>query len=330
MSNGARLAAAEQVQSDRRRMFGFSGGTPFMIMDAKKSGLDCNPIEGGRLLMFAPGKDGYLGGYDPIKKRYPKMYVDMMPSDYASMVDRKFHTNEDFGFRLLPMLTGLEYSNVRRVDEKGQTVYDYHDQADAYFNVVHPTLAECSYGLNKKVQLNDPEIGEGELVFQVCPTCQLALLESEETSKRIFNASTVLESKILLELREALIDAYRAALNHVDRKHQAVLSDIARKMTGTQNGRNTLNTIDRIHLKMMHRTENAKNDGQLDMMRAIVQEVASAVRPTAIAASEAPSGVTITAEEAAEYEAYKMRRDNMAKARAAKEKNNESNSESGQ
>ena len=325
MSNGSRLASAEQVVTDRRRRFGFSGGVPNMLMDAKKSGLDCNPIEGGRLLMFVPGKDGYLGGYDPVKKRYPKLYVDMMPADYASLVDRQFHTNEDFGFRLLPMLTALEYTNEKRMTENG-AVYDYHDQADAYFNVVHPSLASCPYGLNTKIQTCDPEVGEGELVFQVCPTCQLVLLESQETSDRIFNASQTLDSKILLELREALIGAYKAALNHVERKNQMIMSDIARKMTGTQHGRNTLNAIDRIHLKMMHRTENVKNDNQLDMVRALAQEMTAAMRSPVVAE---PVGTVLSPEEVAEYEAYKMRKANMAKAREAKGKQDESNTEVG-
>lgn len=296
-----------------------------MLMDAKKSGLDCNPIEGGRLLMFVPGKDGYLGGYDSVKKRYPKLYVDMMPADYASLVDRQFHTNEDFGFRLLPMLTALEYTNEKRMTENG-AVYDYHDQADAYFNVVHPLLASCPYGLNTKIQTCDPEVGEGELVFQVCPTCQLALLESQETSDRIFNASQTLDSKILLELREALIGAYKAALNHVERKNQMVMSDIARKMTGTQHGRNTLNAIDRIHLKMMHRTENAQANTQIEMMRELGREIAGSLRSPAVVE---PVGTVLSPEEVAEYEAYKMRKANMAKAREAKGKQDESNTEVG-
>lgn len=287
-----------------------------MVMDAKKSGLDCNPIEGGRLLMFAPGKDGYLGGYDPIKKRYPKIYVDITPSDYASLVDRRFRTNEDFGFRLLPMLTDLPYSNIRKTNERGETVYEYHDEAEDYFNVVHPpNFAVCPYGLNQKVQLNDPEVGEGELAFQVCPTCQLEMLQSEATSERIFAASERMDSNKLLLLRNALIEAYKAALNHVERKHQMILSDIARKMTGTQHGRNTLNTIDRIHLKMMHRSETAQGE-QVDVVRTLAQEMAAAMKAVAT-----PAAPTLSAEELAEYEAYKARKAQMAKAREAKGKN---------
>ncbi len=329
-----KLQSSETVVRDRTRVFGYSGGAPGMVMDAKKSNLDCNPIEGGRLLLFAPGKDGYLGGIDA-KGKFRQLYVDIMPSDYAKLVNDKFHLRDDVGFRLLSMLTPLPYKawSDQIVGENGaiQVVPKYEDEAETYFNIVSPPLTNpCPFGLNQKVAHHNPEVGTGELVYQACPTCRLAELESEACSKRIYEASERLDSKILLQLRETLIEANKATLTHVEAKSTMVLADIARTIAGGNGFRTGMNTIDRIHLKMMHKEENAQSNTQLDMMRTFAQEMASAVRQTNAATAPAAQveGVTITPEEHAEYEAYKARKANMQKAREAKGVKDESNTDS--
>jgi len=287
-----------------------------MAMDAAKSGLDCNPIKGGQLLLFTynPKASGYIGGgVDMFTGERKKQYTPLYPTDYQLLVDRAFHTNDDLGYRNLEMLTAvpLQISDT-----------EYNDDADKYFAVVHPRLADCPYGLNQAVQLSDPEVGDSTPVYQHCPTCQLKDLKSDACSQRIYAASSELDSAILADLRAELITANEAALRHVERKAEMVRSDIARKMTGTQAGRNVLNTIDYIHLKMMHKEVNA--DSSTDSMRVLAQEMAAAIRGVAPAVPAVPDGAKVLSpEEAAEYEAYQARKANMAKARAAKEVSND-------
>jgi len=319
------LQSSETVIRDRTRVFGYTGGAPGLTMDAKKSNLDCNPIEGGRLLMFPPGKDGYLGGLDA-KGKFKQVYVDLMPTDYANLVDRKFHLTDDMGFRVLSMLTKLPYKVwVDEVD--GQKIPRYDDEADKYFAVVHPALTACPYGLNQKMAHHNPEVGTGALIFTHCPTCRLADLKSEMCSKRIYDASSTLDSEILLKLRETLIEANEATITHVTSKSTMVLADVARTIAGGVGFRTGLNTVDRIHLKMLHKEENQQANTQLEMMKTLATEIATSMK--GIAQPVAAEGVTITAEEAAEYEAYKMRKANMQKAREAKGKQDESNTEIG-
>lgn len=303
-----RVKSTQSVVQDRTRRLGYSGGVPNLVMDSKKSGLDCNPILGGQLLLFLPGKDGYLGGWDDMRGGYKRLYVDIMPGAYQFVVNKRFHTNEDFGYRNLDMLTNLKTEFVG--DE-------YFDEAFDYFNIVHKKGIKCPYHLNQPVQLSDPEVGESTPVYQHCPTCQLADLESEACSERIYKVSDKFNSAILMQLRDELIVANKAALRHVESKRQMILSDIARKMTGTQPGRNTLNTIDRIHLKMMHKEENQQTNTATDMIKTLAQEMAVAMAGTKV---ETP---TLSAEELAEYEAYKKRKEQMAKAREAKTKVND-------
>jgi len=337
------------VPADLRRRFGYSAGVPNLTMDGKKSGLKCNPIDGGVLLPFYAGKDGYKGGLRP-DGSFQQAYLDILPQDYAARVNQLFRVNADLGYRNLEMLTDLPYEMPpakpvlpRAVDDRSRrqdghelaeynkrmnayyetyndSWYKANDFAYAYFNVVHPTFTQCEFGLNQKIQLRDPGVQPGELFYQHCPTCRLAHLKSDACAESIYQASTTMDSKILADLRDYLVDANEAALRFVEANQAMVAGDISRRMTGSDNGRANLNGIDRIQLKMMHRTENAQLNAQTDMVRTLAQEMAAAFRgsqPTTEAVTEAP---TLTPEEIAEYHAYKARKDQMAKAREAKNK----------
>jgi len=270
------LIGSEKVVQDRTRIFGYSAGTPGMLMDAKKSNLDCNPIEGGRLLMFSAGKDSYLGGTNP-NGSFKQVHVDLMPSEYAKAVNDRFRMNDDTGFRLLPMLTSLNY---RVWVEDGKPMYQ--DDADAYFQVVHPPLtAPCPFGLNQAIPHHNPEVGSGSHIYTPCATCRLAELQSEACSERIYNASTTLDSAILLKLRETLIESNQAAIKYMEAKSSIVHAEIATALAGGGGIRRSLNTVDRIHLRQLHKEENAQTNTQLDAMKTFAQEMASAVRGVA-------------------------------------------------
>lgn len=334
---------ATQV-NDRTRRFGYSGGVPNLLMDAKKSGLDCNPIEGGRLLLFLQGKDGFIqAGHDGngnIRKAYHTNY----PIDYLNNVGRAFHLTNDMGFRPLEMLTKLPYEtppappvkaptsaeatnnpfSVIQYEEKikgynetynEQWIRD-HDEAYAYFDVVHPALNECSFGLNKPVQLTDPGVGASTLVMQVCPTCRLADLRSEACEQRIYEASQHLDSEVLMQLRTALIAACEAAILHASNKLEEVESEIQGRRSGEMAGRTRYNVIDRILMKMLHREERKETNVVEQLAGALAN--AAGVNQQKVAPAIPEGGKVMTAEEVAEYEAYKARKENLAKARAAK------------
>lgn len=291
-----RMQTAEQANvNDRTRCFGYTGGVPHLKMDAKKSGLDCNPIIGGKLLLFLPTKGSYLGGLDVQKGVFPRIHYETMPSAHATVVNRMFHSQEDFGYRNLPMLTKLRYD----VTSEG-----YRDDADDYFAIVHPFIANCPYGLNQAVQMEDPEIGDSQSVWQFCPTCQLMELQSEACEQRIYQASSVMDSAILADLRATVIEACEASVRHVSRKSQMIFSDMAKKMTGAQPGRNVLNTIDRVHLQMLHKTEPKGSDNMAEIMGAFV----SALKEAGMGPQSQPvqpQGVVLTGEEFAAYEKFK-------------------------
>ena len=349
------------VPADLRRRFGYSAGVPNLTIDGKKSGLKCNPIDGGVLLPFYAGKDGYKGGLKP-DGSYQQVYVDILPAEYAYRVDKLFHQNIDAGYRNLEMLTDLPYEmppprpslprvvdgNTRRQDgyelsEHNKRMNAYHelyndewykqnDLAYAYFNVVHPVLTSCEFGLNQRVQLNDPGVQPGELFYQHCPSCRLAHLRSDACAEAIYTASVAMDSKILADLRSVLISANEAALSFIQAQQAMVAGDIANRMTGSANGRSNLNAIDRIHLKMLHKTESAQVNTQTEMVRTLAQEMAAAFRSSAPIVAEAPvaeapveATPTLTPEEIAEYHAYKARKEQMAKAREAKNKTEENN-----
>jgi len=324
-----KLQNSEVIVRDRTRVFGYTGGAPGLLMDAKKSSLDCNPIEGGRLLLFSPGKDGYLGGLD-VKGKFKQAYVDIMPTDYANLVDRRFHLTDDMGFRMLPMLTKLPYK-VWTETVDGKNVPRYEDEANKYFDVVHPELAPCPFGLNTKLAHHNPEVGTGKLIFTHCPTCRLADLKSDACSERIYQASETLDSAILLELRRVLIEANEATITHITSKSTMVQADIARTIAGGTGFRTGMNAVDRIHLRQLHKEENQQSNTQLDAMKTLAQEMAAAMKSVqAPAVVEAPvqEGVTLTPDEAAEFAAYKAKKELMAKARAAKGGKDESSTNS--
>lgn len=211
--------------------------------------------------------------------------------------------------------------------------YRANDLAYHYFSVVHPDSSTCPFGLNQKTQINDPGGVQGELFYMHCPTCRLAELKSEECSSRIYDASSELDSNILAQLRTTLIDANQNALTYAESSVAMVMADVSRRMTGSDNGRAGLNTIDRMHLKMQHKDENVGANAQSDMMRTFAQEVGAAIRSNtaqAVAPVVESNAITITAEEKAEYDTYVARKAQMAKAREAKEKKDDSNTETGQ
>lgn len=265
----ARYAASRQGRLDpSRRQFVYSGGMPHLVADGL--GTSSNPIQGGSAVSVYP-----IGGTIPVRDSMTgdikEARWEENPRDLVTGITRKFQTTEDFGVRALSMLTDLPYS----VDAASGSLVDL---AYGYFDVVHQMpKTPCSYGLNRPVQLTDPEVGASELSFQHCPTCQLAELLSDACSQRIADAVEGMgfDVEILSDLREVLIEANRAAIARAERSTAMVAADIKNRATGSQNGRTKFNTIDAVMFKMQHR-DMPEAEAGLNMER-LASVVASAV-----------------------------------------------------
>lgn len=318
--------------NDRTRRLCYTGGTPFMAIDAKKSGLSCNPITGGTLHQLVAKRQYYTGAYDPFKKSYPRLFNWEMPGDFAKVLSRQFEQSTDMGYRNLPMLTALPYE--LRTDANGNEIY--HDDAYAYFDVVHPRQTSCPYGLNTLVQFTDPQAGQSTPGYQHCPTCQLKDLTSQACLNRISDAvalnPSVFNESTLLELRDALIEANRASLAFVARSIEAVTAEINSRRAGSPQGRTHFNTIDLIHFKMQHKE--APRDEQSTLITQLVQGLTANQTPTApVAATPAIDADTLA--QLKEFTEWKASQDakkaadteRMAKVRAGRSKVTEGDGE---
>ncbi len=304
----ARYAASRQGRLDpSRRQFVYSGGMPHLVADGL--GTSSNPIQGGSAVSVYP-----IGGTIPVRDSMTgdikEARWEENPRDLVTGITRKFQTTEDFGVRALSMLTDLPY-NIDAVS--GSLV----DLAYGYFDVVHQMpKTPCSYGLNRPVQLTDPEAGASELSFQHCPTCQLAELLSDECSQRIADAveGMAFDVEILSDLREVLIEANRAAIARAERSTAMVAADIKNRATGSQNGRTKFNTIDAVMFKMQHR-DMPEAEAGLNMER-LASVVASAVAMANKTANEstADTGVTsgVDFRETAEYKEFIAMKDSFS------------------
>lgn len=318
-------AVAATPQNDRTRRLAYSGGMPGLAMDARKSGLTCNPLDGGRLLTFVMGKDGYLGGWDGLNGGFRRQFIEIMPYEYLNNVVKTFYEKADYGVRPLPMLTALPHE-VKWVQKEGsndkQLVYD--DMAQHYFDVVHISLSDCPSGLNRKIQKTDPRAGTSELEFQHCPTCQIAELQSEACSNRISQAVAAgMNGQILNDLRQTLIEANLASQTMAQNLVDVVKADIDARKAGSH-GRLTFQTIDFIRAKMLHKTLEAPNQ-----TAQMVETLAGAFKQAAQVPTPAPEAPiqTLTDDERTELEAFRAKQkaaaDRMAAARAAKDSKGE-------
>lgn len=225
-----------------------------------ESNLSENPITGGHLLVFYEGDrsvtayrdaPGGTGGWQT-------QYFPVMPQEYRRSVDSRFRRSEDFGYRNLEMLTQLPYSLTQLSDDK----YEYDDAAFDYFDVVHPKLeAECPFGLNRKLVLSEPTVGDTTPVFQFCPTCQLVHLRSDEVSERIDRAAIgdrQFDRHILNDLRAVLLESLEATLYYAERKIAATAGEIANRASGGGPGRTIFSRVDGILAKMQHKELEAR------------------------------------------------------------------------
>jgi len=297
-AQATRLQTAEQTTiQDTRRVFGYQGGVPHLTMDARDSGLDSNPIKGGKMLLFVPGVIHYRGMFDPYNKKYTRHSLKVMPSERARTVANKFQFSEDFSYRTLEPLTQLPYK---------VTPDEYIDEAYDYFAVVHPIIT-CPFGLETDVVSNTGG-NIGSSWYQACPTCRLKELQGDECSQRIFEASgNGMDSKILADTRAILIDSCQTAITFAERKVADIEGDMTLRRSG-QNGRATRNEIDFIYLKMLHRKAVENSPSAEQGQNAIAEAITQGFRQTQQADAESAQMVEMKLK-IAQLEAEKARWD---------------------
>ncbi|MDL5055893.1 hypothetical protein [Geitlerinema calcuttense] len=310
---------------DRRRRLVYSGGTPHMACNPKTSGIESNPIEGGRLYVIAPGRDTMNGAFNEGTGSFDKKEIEIMPVTYIRGLYRKFVESDagDMGLRELRSLIEAPY-------EYGNTAEESYDLAFDYFNVLHPPLSKpCPFGLERVYSSVTPGNLNAQM-YQSCPTCRLEELKSEACSERIFQASQSLDSGILQALREELIAACEATLAFADYQISVTEGQLEGAKHGEVGAKKTRNEIDQVYLKMRHRRIDAvreqETQQQIEILTTSLQNAlqGAASQPVkAEAPAEAPAEdvIVLSGEDKAKYEEWQKRSAALAKAREVQKQN---------
>jgi hypothetical protein len=246
MSTATRYADNTSVKPvNRVRVFGYAPGI-FMKMPCAGSNQPEEVIDQGALILFKPHVFRQENIYSP----KDSTTLEISGQEFADTVSGRFQygPNGDLGYRTLGMLTELPYDK-----ETG------YDEADAYFDTVHPPLYEtgltCEMGLEVEKNHN-------------CPTCRVKWLESKECEDRILASG--LDYAIADALRKTLIDSNKAGLAFVRSKLNATDSDIAQAKAGKP-GKGGYDEIDFHYAKMLHKKDAVTEQAELVTKQAKVQ-----------------------------------------------------------
>lgn len=326
------------VANDMTRRFVYAGGTPMMSCSPRSSGISANPITGGQLHCIVPQKDAWLGTFNDFKQRHDTIERIVSPQENIIYLYRKFVEGEaDLGLRELKSLFRVEHRYSHDESESFDLAFDY-------FNIIHPKL-NCPFGLEDIFISRAP----GNLAathYQACPTCRLADLQSTACDERIQAASQHLDAAVFQQLREELIDACQATIAFAQLQVSITDGELEASLRGAV-AKNARTEVDHIYLSMLHRKADEKAEREMQQQITIASATAQAVLqqmqntaavpalgtvsvPTPVVGQPVeavtvetpePGSVILSAEEAAEYEAYQRRKAQMAKAREAKTTN---------
>lgn len=314
------IARANQTKAaitvnDLTRRFVYAGGTPMLAINPKASGIPCNPIDGGVLWPILPGVDITMGAYNERKMKHDVTTRTTSPLENITYLKRLFTEGEqDMGVRVLESLTKVEHVYGESEEESFDLAFDY-------FTVLHPKI-ECEFGLESVLTSTAP--GQMSAThYQACPTCRLAELTSEACNERIYRASDRLDSAVLQALREELISSVTATIAYAQYQNDLTNADLEKRTRG-EHGKPNRTWIDFIYLKMLHikldekKPANSMDDLVTALKTAFTGKV-SADPSEVLEVAQNEGGVTLSADEAAEYQLYLKRKEQMAAARAAKE-----------
>lgn len=221
---------------DRRRMFGFSGGMPHMIISPLASNQPTEEIGQGQLILFKPHVSPNVDG------DFKPAPIERAPKTFANVLTYNFGTDSenDWGYRTLSFLTELEYDKDTGVDE-----------ADLYFDAVHPKFSQiektCEMGLEVLV------FNDNDDVPRPCPTCRLQYLASDECKVRM--AESGLRQDILTQLHEALVVSYTQSRAFAQKKLDESKSEIDKGRNGQPSMKLAFTDVDNFYMKMLHRKE---------------------------------------------------------------------------
>lgn len=217
-------------------MLGFAPNVPHMMANPQATNQPSEQIPQGQLIVFTPHVFPALDGdFEPAP-------AEKSPRDFARTLTMLFHTGEnDWGYRTLTKLSELDYDPSTGRDE-----------ADIYFDTVHPSFAEihrtCEMGL--EVVVEDVNCDKtGKAYARPCNTCRLEWLNSWECSQRI--AESGLDQSILADLKDTLIKAYTAANEFVRFKLAQTKGDMQAAAAG-QPGKRSYQDVDFYYMSLLH------------------------------------------------------------------------------
>lgn len=245
---------------DKRRRFGYNPCFSNLTMKPSGSGLNAPVIPNGVPLLFTTKTLFHRGGYNALRKEYPRIATEYPASHFRSAVNLAFRSKEDFGYRNLDMLTNVPYEAS---EVNGEMIY--RDDAFLYWKAVHPAIT-CSFGLEAKVQHEF-----GDATYQACPTCRLAHLNK-------LNVMEIegLDVNILIALKAVLIEANTVALQKLNLKIGEVEREMVLARAG-RTGRAGYLEFDYLMLKMLHRKPKEETDTAAESANVMAQALKDAL-----------------------------------------------------
>lgn len=279
-----RYADNTQVQPvDRRRMLGFAPNVPHMMANPQATNQPSEQIPQGQLIVFTPHVFPALDGdFEPAP-------TEKSPRDFARTLTMLFHTGEnDWGYRTLTKLSELDYDP--------QTGYD---EADAYYEAVHPSFAEigrtCEMGL--EVLVEDVNCDKtGKAYARPCNTCRLEWLNSMECRERMFNSG--LDQAILADLKDTLIQVYTKGNEFVRFKLGQTKGDMQSAAAG-QPGKRAYQDVDYYYMALLH--EKAPHVQQAEIIAEQNKQQGAMLVEAVKAAVGGQVAQPVTEDDAAEY-----------------------------
>ena len=238
-SYGVGIAAnAEDIYDQNRRRLAYICGFNSILLTSQESGLQSEYLPHGQLIKFVAAKIRVptyeISDADKPSSELRDFSAKLFLDNVLNKTARAGYI--DYGTRPLAMLVGLPYKE--RFDRGGHEIFE--DQADAYFNVVHPTVGERGAGFVCSEGLAD------------CPTCTMRWLNSENCGNRIHQAvANGAEADILHKLRATLKESVTQTIRHANWMWSKIVTDI-NQAKQDKPGKTGLDESDHHIRKMIH------------------------------------------------------------------------------
>ena len=259
---------SEDIYDANRRRLAFVCGFNEIELTHLESGQPTKFLPNGKLIKFVASQIR-VPTYEIDDPEKPASVMQTFSAKFfLDTTITKLTREPDYGIRPLSMLVGLSY---KESFENGAH-YIYDDLADAYFNVVYPTVGERGAAFVCPEGLED------------CPTCSWKWLNSQECQQRIAQAvMNSAEPHVLNELLKTLKESVTATLRHARIMWNTIVFDI-NQAKQDKPGKNVLNSADQHIRRMLHEVApdmqqtNAIIEASRETGRAIAAELGNVIK----------------------------------------------------